>query len=347
MKESTYALESLLIESIERQNSFYKKAFDLSSISSSVESAVKSQIDTSSPGAMAETLARFLVPGILFKINPVLGILDTAASFVHLDLVSLFDRFIQYIKPKVEAGEKIDPDAITQIGRSLAGSSSDSEESESFASLLIEIKKKGYGYYGSTTPTIPFFGGEGSWLTKIFGDLFKMRAKNKAKWLIVGFVTWLIKTSLLSLGLLAVGAAVKGLIQPSHTTAPSADSGKTNPSPQSGDNVPAVYQETSNSPSAPLDPRLHPSGRGEDQHVNDGKTSIWAIPLVGGSLYETLCAWVEDIYPDFNDEIETVALTNMMNEFKSANPTVSTKQMVVPAKYKSRKEIVDKLLGMR
>ncbi len=364
MRESSYLLESILIESFEREDKGMRKvAFDLGGIASEVSSSVKDQVDVSSPGAAAETLAKFLVPGVLFKISPILGVLDVAASFIGLDVVSLFEKLKNYILPKVSAGETIDPSAITNLGKQLAGSDADEGNvTVSFSQLLGELKKNSAGYRGyrgypgygssSTSPTIPFFGGNNSnWLARIFGDLFKARAKGKARWLVVGFITWLVKTTLLSAGLLAVGGVIKNMIHPSDTPK-STDQNPDHPYvPSEGhgnETQNAVYHPddaTENNAPSKSGIQWKASGRGEEMHVNDATTSIWAVPSQG-SIQSTLDAWISDIYPDFDGDVDNAPFYQMVSEFTNANQSnTSTKQLLVPKQYKSRKQVVDKILS--
>lgn len=359
MRGSSYCYECLLIEALEKTDvPMYKKAFDLGGIASDVEASVKGQIDTSSPGGMAESVAKFLVPGVLFKISPVLGILDVAASFVGLDIVSLFDRFIQFIKPKIQSGEMIDASSISQLGRSIGsamggGGDDDADEANdrtyAFHHLLNEIKKNSWGS-SSPSPTIPFFGGESSsWLGRVFGNLFKMQAKGKARWLIVGFVTWLVKTVLLSAGLLAVGGAVKSLVMPNHPSVKEMSP----PSPYAPTEHPgatenAAYKETvpnkTNVPDKALPIWKEPSGRGEEMHVNDGATSIWVVPIVDGSVEGTLATWVKDVYPSFDQQLNNPSFYRMVDQLRRANNYAPAAQMAVPQQYKSRKQVVDAIV---
>jgi hypothetical protein len=354
MRSSSYCYESLLIERLEREDRSinYKRAFDLGGIASDIEGSVKGQIDTSSPTAIAETVAKFLVPGVLFKISPVLGVLNTAASFVGLDIVSLFEKFIAFVKPKIMKGEAIDPSSITQMGKSLGaqlggddGSANDGKYS--FHSLLNEVIKNGYGGrgyrgYGGSSPTIPFFGGgDSSWLGRVFGNLFKSQAKGKIRWLIVGFVTWLVKTVLLSAGLLAVGAAVKSLVMPGsqHT-----DQDVKHYSPHESTGTDSATKPVSLVTPIEVDESFKPSGRGEELHVNDSTTSIWVVPIVGGGVEDTLMAWIEDIYPDVTLPLNNPSFYRMVDKLRRANDYKSSKQMAIPTEFKSRKQIVDTIL---
>ena len=344
MRASSYCYESLLIERLELNDRSlqHKRAFDLGGLAGDVASSVKDQIDTSSPASTAETVARFLVPGVLFKISPILGVLNTAASVFNLDIVSLIEKFVAFIKPKLSRGEVIDPSSITQLGKSLGESmgGDDDEASDgkySFHSLLKEIVKNGYG--SSSSPTIPFFGGNGNWVAKVFGDLFRQKAKGKARWLIVGFITWLVKTVLLSAGLLSVGAAVKSLVAPKTTTNAPNTTYVPHENPNGSDETHSASFSTDEKTEV-----LKPSGRGEEKHVNDATTSIWVVPIIGGGVEDTLAAWMDDIYPDANIPLNNPSFYRMVDKLRRANDYKQSNQIAIPTEYKSRKQIIDIIL---
>lgn len=340
----------------------------LGSIASSIMSWAKEHINTEDGvSGVLSSLADIMVPGVLFKINPLLGGLGTAAEVFGFSPVSIIKKIMQFLHQKLTSGTLPTLDEINNVGKSavaaVAGPITTEASSDMF-DILHEIEERGQlvrlvrtaqfspelmSLLGagkqSKTPEIPFFGGKGGIIERIFGQLFKTRATGKARWLLGGFVVWIIKTILLGAGLIAAGEKVTSLLG---GEAPKMPEPQLQELHRENDTILAGYKkpiEDTESDKPPATISLTPTGRGKDVHVNDHKTSTWIVPMIGGSIENTLLAWGEDIYKELAGKSSTIANTESFNkiveEMKQGLGTSKSNQITVPSRFKSRKQIVD------
>lgn len=345
----------------------------LGSVASSIMSWAKEHINTQDgvSGVMS-SLTDIMVPGILFKINPLLGGLGTAAEVLGFSPTSIIKKMMQFLYQKLNSGSLPTLDEINNVGKSavsaVAGSIGVQASSDMF-DILHEIEKRGHlvrlvrmadwkeaKHFEDTMdkvvrPDIPFFGGSGGGkgtkggggiIERIFGQLFKTRATGKARWLLGGFVVWIIKTILLGAGLIAAGEKVTSLFEKSQE-----QEQKQEPIQKQEDGSVWAKQKLveDNDENVAPTTTLTPTGRGKDIHVNDHKTSTWIVPMIGGSVENTLLAWAEDVYKDLVGKLPAIANTESFNktveEMKRGLDGSKSNQITVPSQFKSRKQIVD------
>ncbi len=319
----------------------------LGSISGSIMDWAKQHIDTSSGvSGIISSLADIMVPGVLFKINPVLGGLGTIAQALGFSPSGIIKKIMQLVHQKLSNGTLPTMDEVNSVGKeAVAAEAGPMTVEADMLSLLHEIEKRGQlvrlirtaQRSSQTLPEIPFFGGEGGVIERIFGQLFKMGAKNKAKWLLGGFIVWIIKTILLGAGLVAAGEKVVSLFD------------KESPIQTPKDGLIYSKYETPTEPEttkqAPFSTKLTPTGRGEDIHVNDHKTSTWIVPMIDGSVENTLLAWAKDIYKELAGKedqiISNKAFNKTVEQMKHGLDYSKSNQLTIPSQFKSRKQIVD------
>lgn len=346
-----YLNDSLLIEKIFLIEAGLTKQANiagnlLGSIAGSIMEWGKSHIDTSSPNGIISSLSDLMFPGVLFKINPILGGLATIAQALGFSPASVVKDIIGLIQEKLNSGTFPTLIEVNNIGKEAVAKEAGPMliEANNMLDLLYKIEDSGKlvslvrTAQARSLPEIPFFGGKGGVIERIFGDLFKMKAKNKAKWLLGGFVVWIIKTVLLGAGLIAAGEKVVSLFQNNESEAPKTEN-----------NSDLVLVNNQNSPQETVSYRrtLTPTGRGQDHHINDHKTSTWVIPLIGGSVEATLIAWAKDIYKEFAETsiaTETEAFNRTVQEMKQGLESSGSNQLTVPSKFKSRKQVVDQFV---
>lgn len=349
-----YVADSLLIEKIFLIDMGINKRAGmadglLGSIAGSIMNWAKEHVDTESGvSGVISSLADIMVPGVLFKINPVLGGLGTVAQVLGFSPSGIIKKIMQLVHQKLSNGILPTMDEVNSVGKEAVAAEAGPmtvQATLDMFDLLHEIEKRGQlvrlvrtAQRGQTLPEIPFFGGEGGVIERIFGQLFKMRAKNKAKWLLGGFIVWIIKTILLGAGLIAAGEKVVSLF----------DGVAKSPIQQvpkdgliySKYEVP-TESETVQAPST----KLTPTGRGQDIHINDHKTSTWIVPMVGGSIENTLLAWAEDIYKELAGKEDQIAANEAFNktveQMKHGLDHSKSGQLTIPPQFKSRKQIVD------
>lgn len=340
----------------------------LGSIAGSIMGWAKEHIDTSNGvTGILSSLADIMIPGILFKINPLLGGLGTAAEVLGFSPVSIIKKIMQFLHQKLTSGSLPTMDEINSVGKSAVSAVAGplgSQASDMF-DILHEIEKRGQlvrlvrtaqspellSLLGAgkqqRTPEIPFFGGgKGGIIERIFGQLFKTKATGKARWLLGGFVVWIVKTILLGAGLVAGGEKVMSLLGGKKQQEQPLQ--QQEEVPQDGTMWAGYKKPVEEERSAPAQPVVHltPTGRGQDTHTNDHTTSTWVVPMVGGSIESTLLAWAEDIYKELAGKSSMIATTESFNktveEMKKGLDSSRSNQITVPTQFKSRKQVVDR-----
>ena len=320
---------------------------------------------------VAGFLADLLVPGILFKVHPVLGTLASLADVLGFSTSKIISSIVGSIKPKLDSGEPVSLDDVNSVGKDAvaaeAGPLSAEASSDPFdvlrqmerrgelvrfireASIIIEAKPSrtvsdiakelaGLQPSGGSVPKIPFIPDMGSpLLQRVFGNLLQKRETGKAKWLIGGFFIWFVKTSLLGAGLVAGASLFKGLLQKKNPDAPASE-------PSGGESYTEPAAQ-STPVAAPVSHKLTPNGsNGQDIHANDHASSTWMVPIKGGSVRATLMLWAGYVYKELQGR------EDIIGQAQSFNKTVqemmqyadaSSDQLTVPAKFKSIKQVVD------
>lgn len=321
----------------------------LGSLSGSIMSFAKKHIDTSSISSVMVSLAEFLVPAVLFKVNPILGVLELIASQMGFNVVKIVKDIITTVYHAISDKRLPTLDEINSVGKSAVSSVAGDINAENDVNQTIDksssmfqelhiIEKQGQltrlklaapSPASSSSLNIPFLGGKkGTGIVEnIFGNLFQKRAKGKAMWLMGGFVVWIMKTLLLGAGLIAGAEAVHGLLGGKKET--------TNQVSQTNQQTQPI--ESHHAP-------LTPTGRGQDVHTNDHETSTWIVPLINNSISDTLIAWAEDIYKEFLNEEEVLKQTQAFHntiDILKAGLEAENNKLAVPKQFKTRKQVVD------
>ncbi len=313
--------EAILVEKMVKEylpiekNAGLFEGLGLNTISSYVGSYIKENMQ----GSPGKWILKLFATGMIFKIHPVLGIIAAIADQFGFGVSALIDRFGSALKPKLEAGKQFSLDELNNIGKSITESVAGPLKSEPGIEASI-------GFYG----IMKYAWGRGynTGLAALLGKL----SPSVSRWTISGIVWFIIKTLLLGAGLVAGAGIVSSFFKKddkSTTTTP--------PSSTSEPGIPSVSSPVGSS-------ILKPSGRGQQNFANDS-ANIWIVPLVGGSIEDTLLLWAVDIYPELDGkEVQIEALpsfdyvSNMLHQnFDLKNPD----HLVMPQGYHSRKEVVD------
>jgi len=179
-----------------------------------------------------------------------------------------------------------------------------------------------------TSQSLPWlFGGGGSLLQRIFGNLFSRPATaSRGKWLLGGFIVWIIKTVLVSAGLTAAREWITGKL-PKSTTPDQKDNKESKTSPT----------ETSS-----YFKKLEPSSKTDEKEM-------WVVPLVGdGTVEDTLIIWALDLYPNLKhyENIENIiknapSFRTVVSLLKKDPRKIGPKSMVMPEEFHDRKSVID------
>jgi len=329
--EIQYIADTLLIEKVIKLDSALTKEAGLvdevfSGVGSAVSSLVKSNIDTSSPGALSKSVLNLLIPGTLFRIHPLLSFLYYIGKEYGYDMVGMASSITDKISDKIKAGEQVTPAEVNSAALSKGASAdlfSELRAIEQEGGLLKTAQRGRQPLGGSMFPSsrLPV-------LHRIFGFLNQI---GKGKSLMTGFIAWFIKTILLSAGLLAVGGAAKAGVSKikgddKKDDAEKIDSEKTQPNQeQSGQGYARQRQEESKQP----------------QPQSQQSNGTWYVPVLGGSVYNTITDWTVEFYPDlagYEDIIERAPSYNKAAD--KLSKYMKGRYFVLPSSFKSREQIV-------
>jgi hypothetical protein len=302
--ELEYFQETLLIDHLASEEFGLRKQAGvldlLSGAAESIKSTVSQNADTSSPEGIGASLIRFMTPSILFRLHPIVGVLYLIGTAFGFDITIIYSKIMSVIQSKTSDGKKITPQEVTEIGKQIVTQEAGPMETE--ATFYAELKKCAQ-YSGSnsqTTPKIPWLLSDqkAGPIQKIFGQLFEARKYGKAKWLLGGFIIWIVKTVLAGIGLLSVTNTInnksKELL---HSSTDKQTQNQVITEEKKENNAQMEHEKQH------VEQKQHvilkPSGRGTKYFHNDNQ-NIWIINLLDGSPEKTLLAWAIDIYPSLS-----------------------------------------------
>ncbi len=305
-------------------------------IKDKVVSGAAGILDTSSTESTVASVGNMIATGTLFKIWWPLGVINAVAAQMGLDIVSIGRQMWSKIKPMFDSGKEVSSADVSSVTKEVTqqiagGSQKDASLFDPFELIrtaeregrLFQLVKSGADIKGMF-----------DWL----GSINPFKAKS----IIGGLVGWAIKSALIGASLLAVGGAAASLL--GLKKKPTEQSISSNPTeepktPTSGAAYKADSAEENNQSSG-----LTPTGAGQDVHANNHSTSTWLVPMVGGSVSNTLLAWAGNVYKELRGQEE------MISNLPSFNKTVNdmskgleygSNQLTVPTKFKTRKQVVD------
>jgi hypothetical protein len=338
--ELQYISDTILIESLASDPALLKEAglFDdlgFSSIASSIQDFLKKHINADAPGGHVGGVLNILTPGILYRIHPVLGVSAGLATALGFNIGSIFGKVRDAVK---SAGGKLSLGEADAIAKDAVGLKSTA--SIPLGELIAEGRKRRWRM-PSRKPDIPFGrGAKGAgMLTKIFGNLGKLRGKM----LFAGIIIWFIKTFLLAAGLIAGASLIAGLVT------------KDEDKPKTEKTVPATPEATykqqptqKKAPTYSLTPQeadpFDPSGRGEKFFANNAG-NLWIVPLINRSIDDTLVQWTIDVYPEtelWSGLIEDAeGFKQAVRRLKRNYIRQSPNSLIMPQEFHTRRQVVD------
>lgn len=330
----------------------------LGGVASSIKDFVGEHVNSEAPGGYVGGVLGLMAPAVLWRINPFVGILYLIASQFGFDIQGVVSKIVNAIRPKLERGEQVSADEVNAIGKSVVAGEvgmtgeaaptdlfetlraiDNSGELQKFALNPMDAMKAFMGQRSSSLPSTPLLmGGGGSPIQRIFGTLFSLPYRGKGKWLLGGFVIWLVKTILAGAGLLAGAGAISKFLghkKPSSETKPEGDKVEQVETsvptgvPEAGSSYVQTPVKTVTKPVAPTN-------------------ELWVVPLVGGGVDDTLMAWALDLYPNLDkyDNIENIIESTptfrATAAFLKKDPTrLGGRSLVMPKEFSNRKQVVD------
>lgn len=272
--ELQFISDTMLVERVFAiEYSFTKQAGLVDSVIGSLGSVkdwifekLKGIIDISSTGAAVKSVLKLFEGYALFKIHPVLGILDGIAQAMGYSIIDIVHKIVAPLIPRLMSGFSIAPGEVDQATRSLM-----QPIGATAMDGFVELRKLSddgqlvkSAFLGGLLG-----GGSDSVLTRIFSFLPSAGQKHN---LLVAFVGWFVKMILTSALLLGATKATYDWIRPGQTeqgAARAKDMPATMPTPNPG---PVMT------------------------HMPNNSNNIWIAP-VEGSVEQTLINWAIRAYP--------------------------------------------------
>ena len=354
--------ETLMIEGLARlEMGIVKEAglFDdlgLSGVADSIKGFVADHLKGSDEvkGGYVTSVLGVMLPSILLRVHPLLGIVYLVASQFGYDLDAAVTKIFGAVKPKLDAGEEVTSKDVSEIGKNALGLSAEASWVSEMDRLIkeAEISKSAGPLFRnegmlSNLPSTPWLAGKGGIVQRIFGNLFSLPNKGKIVWLLGGFAIWIVKTILMGAGLLGIAGGVSSLL--GHKK-PEKKNDDANHHDDHGEEkqVSPVSSPTKSPSSSPLsiDPKDLPD------HLKSkspsGNRKMWIVPLVGnGTVGDTLRIWMLDLYPEIENSLKTNKLLSTSPAFQKTVRLLDLpenkgkKTLVIPSQFTSRKQIVD------
>lgn len=352
-----YLADSILLEKLAVMEIGLSKTAGLMDELGGLGDSIKSQVSSVvGEKGIASTLEEYLAVGAITKLLGPWGyIIELAASWLGFDVGSFVSSIIDYVKNKISNGGSISLDDVNSAGKSLAESHSgsfaadDGFTTSASNDMLIFLKeaesnetlmKLAAGYLESANDNVPFFGGKGGMLGKIFGNLFSARGgKSKILMIIAGIVVWVIKSILLGAGVVGASKLISNHTNkdkpPEHTN--SENNQESDPIQQAHFNIPPAIPNN-----------FHAAGDGNQYHINDG-SSMWIVPLLNKDVAKTLIWWTTSIYPELKGHESEFTNSNSFNNMVSLLTTqidpAHPEYVKIPPGLHTRKEVIDRFAG--
>lgn len=343
--EKQFIEDTLLVEKLAMMDAALTKEAGalsdmLGGVGNSIQNFAKENVDTSSPKALLSSLGNIMAPAILFNIYKPFGILLSISSALGFNASAVVSAIKNFVTNSLAQGKRPTPEEITNIGMGAVSSqvggagvtaSGDMfdilKQAEREGSLIKMAQRRGLMSEQVSGPMFMSNQHRGV-LGRVFGGLTRQRGK----WLLGGFLVWIIKKLLAGAGLLALAGAGVSLMKGKDKVPATAPAPTTAPVP-TPEVVPAPV---------PAKPQFVWSGRGGQQHPNNNQ-SIWYVPMQ--NIFRTMLGWTIDVYPEVG--LRSVAAApsfqQLVGELQGLREP-GTPYIRIPSRFKTRKQVVDSFI---
>ena len=236
-----YIDDSFLIErtlkalsALEESDGIKKVSFDLSSLLQSAESTIKStlqsQVHDDSHGGMLRTVIDLLTPAMFFRLfpgNPLIAVLSALAEVLGIDLYTIFEKIVSPIIGKLKSGQKVSAQEVNDAGKASIPTEQTANASDDLLDSMRELDSRLTKKAGRYNPNIltdfvkQLSESQGTKNSSPLVRAFSFLSPQRKGHLFVGILVWLIKTFLISGGLLVGASLLTGALgMGKHTNAP-------------------------------------------------------------------------------------------------------------------------------
>lgn len=321
-----YFSDSIIMESLFQNQALTKEAGVISDLVTGITGTLggtilnegKKLFANKSGSEIAETLMDFVASGILWRISPILSILNSVAKEVFdFNLTDIAKSIVSSLYSDLTSGS-VSPSKINEAAKISTGSLN--------SLLAYDIIKEARGSY--------------NWENLKRG--LRNVPRYKGKGLFGAIIGWLLRNLLIGGGVTmaaGIGSSLLG-VNKEHKKTEESQPNESEPTNES-------HQEEHVEEKPKPNVRLKPSGRGEQYFANDDR-NIWIIPVINGNLTDTLTLWAIDIYPELKnmeEEIKSSPDFNKAINILKKDWKLGATKLEVPKGYNSRKEIVDIFAG--
>lgn len=338
-----YIADSLIIEALAKDNSMIITAQDgsiSSSVAQSVKSYVESQFDKTRPLA---SITAFLGRGLLWSMGfKWMSVLYTVAEALGFDWKSFWSSvgrgITAFVKTLIESKHKAsESEASSSVYGVVQNSFANSFSGDVDKKKLVEIASQGK-FASDMRDALrikeaairiqknPNIVKEASILSLFRGKLARFFIKT---------ISWLVKTALISLGLVSVAGAVSGLV--GHKNAPGEE--------DQGDQ--------DDQPNLPKQQRIQPA-KNIPQHMlavhRNDTSSVWIEKIDIDSIEDLLKNWILSVYPQLSSNMDAIenstSFQSIVNKFNTRNRLAAGLGMLsVPHPYQRKIDIVSSIVN--
>jgi len=298
----------------------------------SIASVIKDQVQThvvkeNSKEGYLDALGNVLLSGALFKIHPVLGIANTVAGALGVDVIGIISKVFGAAKSALMQGGTLSESTFNSLTKTAFSKNQLKKEAQIFSRRR-----------SLNTPDIPFLPKKNqSVIVRVFGNLFAKGKRTRASWLAKGIIIWALKTALLGAGLLTTTGMVTSFVK-------DLTDKKSEETPTETIEMPGKHEQAYVAPKQEkYVSKLRSSGAGEKVFKND-LDHMWIVPLIG-NISNTVLAWTEEIYPQLSgyDHIikSNPAFQRTVALLGRDRSSTSQDSLLVPPGFTSRKQVVD------
>jgi hypothetical protein len=315
--EIQYMADTLLLEKLATIEFGLTKNAGLIDMFSSLFGSIKDEVAAKvKEKGVLTVLGEYLTEGAIISLLGPWGIpIEAAASYFGFDIGAFAMSIFSSIKDQITNGQSINLNDVNQRGKELGNVMA--------SDMFLSLRKSEFN----------------GTIVKNGGMLSGLLKGKSGKQILIGIITWVIKSILIGAGVNEGAKAVKKVINPNDEEVSNNE--------QASNSEESVNSIKINIP-PPIQNSFTASGDGNQYHINDGST-VWIVPLINKSIEKTLIWWATTIYPELkgheNELAQLGSFNNMASVLKAGIEPSHPDYLTIPQGLHSRKEVVDRFAG--